>query len=194
MAWHRRDVLKLTGGALAGGMLARVGRAAEPAPASATATTGGFVMGHQLVAPVGMQVLADGGNAVDAAVRFDPVPGHPNAPGPGKRPLHNMCPTVVLKNDRPVLAVGAAGFRRIPNAVFEVLARRVGRNASLEYAVAAPRLGVEAGTAVTLEAAAPQADTALLERLGYTVEAAPAAFVNAVGVDPATGAWRGAAR
>jgi len=146
--------------------------------------------------PFGAHVTVEGLGLIlgHGMARFDPVPGHPNAPGPGKRPLHNMCPTVVLKNDRPVLAVGAAGFRRIPNAVFEVLARRVGRDASLEDAVAAPRLGVEAGTAVTLEAAAPEADTALLKRLGYTVEAAPAAFVNAVGVDPATGAWRGASR
>src|SRR5439155_1135034 len=53
--------------------------------------------------------------------RFDPRPGHPNAPGPGKRPLHNMCPTVVLKDGRPVLALGGRGGRKIPNAVFEVL-------------------------------------------------------------------------
>src|SRR5205823_3358690 len=39
--------------------------------------------------------------------RFDPRPGRPNSPGPGKRPLHNMCPTVVLRAGRPVLALGA---------------------------------------------------------------------------------------
>jgi gamma-glutamyltranspeptidase/glutathione hydrolase len=55
--------------------------------------------------------------------RFDPRPGHPNAPGPGKRPLHNMCPTVVLRAGRSVLAVGGRGGWRIPNAVFAVLAQ-----------------------------------------------------------------------
>jgi gamma-glutamyltranspeptidase/glutathione hydrolase len=29
--------------------------------------------------------------------RFNPRPGHPNAPGPAKRPLNNMCPTIVLR-------------------------------------------------------------------------------------------------
>src|SRR4029453_6120762 len=81
--------------------------------------------------PFGPHVTVEGLGLIlgHGMARFDPVPGPPNPPGPGKRPLHHMCPTVVLKNDRPVLAVGAAGFRRIPNAVFEVLARRVGRDA-----------------------------------------------------------------
>src|SRR5205814_7206575 len=70
--------------------------------------------------------------------RFDPHPGHPNAPGPHKRPLHNMCPTIVAKNGRPMYAVGARGGRRIPNAVAEVLLQIVARGKSLTDAVAAP--------------------------------------------------------
>src|SRR5262249_11948180 len=75
--------------------------------------------------------------------RFDPRPGRPNSPGPGKRPLHNMCPTVVLRAGKPILALGGAGGRKIPNAVFEVLLQYVGRDASLEDAIAAPRLHTE---------------------------------------------------
>jgi gamma-glutamyltranspeptidase/glutathione hydrolase len=51
---------------------------------------------------------------------FDPEPGKPNSMGPGRRPLTNMTPTLALKNDKPVLAVGASGGRRIPNAVAQV--------------------------------------------------------------------------
>ena len=50
---------------------------------------------------------------------FSIQPGVPNAFGligaeanaiaPGKRPLSSMSPTIVLKNDEPILAVGAAG-------------------------------------------------------------------------------------
>ena len=58
--------------------------------------------------------------------RFEPRPGHPNSPGPGKRPLHNMCPTIVLRDGQPVLALGARGGRQIPNAVFEALTQFVG--------------------------------------------------------------------
>ena len=32
-----------------------------------------------------------------------------NAVAPGKRPLSSMSPTIVLKNGRPILSVGAAG-------------------------------------------------------------------------------------
>src|SRR5260370_38556953 len=59
--------------------------------------------------------------------RFDPRPGRPNSVGPGKRPLHNMCPTVVLKDGRAVLALGGPGGRRTPNAGFDVLTAHVGR-------------------------------------------------------------------
>src|SRR4030095_5249891 len=57
--------------------------------------------------------------------RFDPHPDHPTAPGSGKRPLHNMCPTIVLREGRAVLALGATGGRMIPNAVLNVLAHFV---------------------------------------------------------------------
>ena len=46
--------------------------------------------------------------------RFDPHAGHPNAPGPHKRPLNNMCPTIVAKNGRsgksPSALAAAARF------------------------------------------------------------------------------------
>ena len=35
--------------------------------------------------------------------RFNPRSGHPNSPGPGKRPLHNMCPTIVLRGGKAIL-------------------------------------------------------------------------------------------
>jgi gamma-glutamyltranspeptidase / glutathione hydrolase len=126
--------------------------------------------------------------------RFDPRPGHPNAPGPGKRPLHNMCPTVVLRDGRPVLAVGGRGGRRIPNAVFAVLAQAVGRNVALTEAVAAKRLHTEGGLRVELEPGWPEADAARLRAVGYTVARAPSAVVSAVGRDPTAGTLVSASR
>src|SRR5206468_7158560 len=64
--------------------------------------------------------------------RFDPEPGHANSPGPGKRPLHNMCPTIVLRDRKPILAIGATGGRLIPNALFNVLTQFVGLGAPIE--------------------------------------------------------------
>jgi gamma-glutamyltranspeptidase/glutathione hydrolase len=119
--------------------------------------------------------------------RFDPRPTHPNAPGPRKRPLHNMCPTIVSKAGQPILAIGARGGRRIPNAVFEVLAACVGREARVDEAIAAPRLHTEGGMQLTLEPGFAKADAAYLRRVGYSVVRGPSAVVDAIGRDPQSG-------
>jgi gamma-glutamyltranspeptidase/glutathione hydrolase len=126
--------------------------------------------------------------------RFEPRPGHPNSVGPGKRPLHNMCPTVVLRDGRPALALGAVGGRKIPNAVCDVLAHYVGRGASLEKAVAAPRLNTQGGLDVLTEARWPAADLAALKKFGYTVKPGSAAVVQAVEVEPRGRTCRTASR
>jgi gamma-glutamyltranspeptidase/glutathione hydrolase len=126
--------------------------------------------------------------------RFDPRPGRPNSPGPGKRPLHNMCPTVVLREGRPVLALGAHGGRKIPNAIFDVLTNYVGRQSSLEEAVAALRLHTEGDTDLMLEGRWPEATVAHLRRVGYTIRTGPSARVSAVSFEPRSGECRTAQR
>jgi gamma-glutamyltranspeptidase/glutathione hydrolase len=126
--------------------------------------------------------------------RFDPHPDHPNAPGPGKRPLHNMCPTVVLKDGVPVLALGARGGRRIPNAVFEVLTAFVAGQRRMEEAVAAPRMHTEGGMQLTVERGWPETDVAYLSRVGYTVVRGASATLDAVWRDPQTEACVGKGR
>jgi gamma-glutamyltranspeptidase/glutathione hydrolase len=126
--------------------------------------------------------------------RFDPRPDHPNAPGPGKRPLHNMCPTVVLRDGKSVLALGGRGGRKIPNAVLEVLALVVGHDLPPDQAVAAPRLHTEGGLEVDLEAAWSEAEVGRLKEAGYTVKRGPSATVSAVWADAGTGMIRTASR
>ncbi len=126
--------------------------------------------------------------------RFEPKPGHPNAPGPGKRPLHNMCPSIVLRDGRPVLAVGGRGGRKIPNAVLETLTQFVALDRPLEAAVAAPRPHTEGTSAIELEAAWPAAELAALPSLGYKVKSAVSATVSAVSFDPRSGESRAALR
>jgi gamma-glutamyltranspeptidase/glutathione hydrolase len=126
--------------------------------------------------------------------RFDPRPGRPNSPGPGKRPLHNMCPTVVLRDGRPVLALGATGGRKIPSTVFEVLCRYAGRGEPLADAVAARRLHTEGGLDVTVETRWPEAEVSYLRELGYAVKTGPSATVQAVAYDAQAGEYRAASR
>ena len=81
---------------------------------------------------------------------FSISPGQPNAFGligaeanavqPGKRPLSSMSPTIVLRDDQPILAVGAAGGPTIITQVLQVLIRVLDLQQSLKAAVAAPRI------------------------------------------------------
>jgi gamma-glutamyltranspeptidase/glutathione hydrolase len=144
----------------------------------------------------GAQVAVDGLGLIlgHGMSRFDPQPGKANSIAPGKRPLHNMCPTIVTHEGKPVLALGATGGRRIVNAVCQVLAQHVGRKLSLADAVAAPRLHTEGGLDVALDAKVRDADKAYLQKVGYRTTANSVANLNAVVFDPATGALVSAAR
>jgi gamma-glutamyltranspeptidase/glutathione hydrolase len=112
--------------------------------------------------------------------RFDPVPGRPNSVAPGKRPLHNMCPTIVFREGRPILALGAVGGRRIPNAIFQVLLRYVGDGSDLEVASRMPRLHTEGGMNIHAEAGTSKADIEHLEHIGYKIQPPLPSFVYAV--------------
>jgi len=126
--------------------------------------------------------------------RFNAEPGHPNSPGPRKRPLNNMCPTVVLRDGRPAVALGGRGGRRIPNAMFEVLAQYVAAGRPMEEAVAAPRMHTVGGLTVELDKEWPASNADELAGIGYKVQRHQPAVISAVCFDPQTGGFRGASR
>ncbi len=63
-----------------------------------------------------------------------------NLPGPGKRPLSSMTPTIVLKDGKPVLVTGSPGGSRIISAVLQVLINAIDFDMNVAAAVSAPRL------------------------------------------------------
>jgi len=134
----------------------------------------------------GAQVAVDGLGLVlgHGISRFDPRPGRANSIGPGKKPLHNMCPTIVMKGDKRLLALGATGGRRIPNTLFDVLSYRIGQGKPLAEAVKAPRIHTEGDLNLTLEAAWPAATVDHLKTVGYTVKTGGAATLNAIEREP----------
>jgi gamma-glutamyltranspeptidase/glutathione hydrolase len=98
-----------------------------------------------------------------------------------------MCPTIVLRDGKPVLALGGAGGRKIPNSVFDVLMAFVGRDAPLPGALAGPRWHTEGDTTLFLSQGWPDAHTAYFKRIGYDVRTAGGALISAVARDPGTG-------
>jgi gamma-glutamyltranspeptidase/glutathione hydrolase len=66
--------------------------------------------------------------------------GEANAPGPGKRPLSSMSPTIVLKDGKPFIVTGSPGGSRIITAVLQVILNVIDRKLPIAEAVAAPRI------------------------------------------------------
>jgi gamma-glutamyltranspeptidase/glutathione hydrolase len=66
--------------------------------------------------------------------------GEANAPGPAKRPLSSMSPTILLKQGQPFLVTGSPGGSRIITTVLQVICNVVDRALPIADAVAAPRL------------------------------------------------------
>lgn len=112
--------------------------------------------------------------------RFETNPQHPNSPGPAKRPLHNMCPTIVTRGGQPVLAVGGRGGRKIPNAMFEVLTQFVLLGRPLAESFAAPRTHTEGNATLEFEKHWPEADLKELGQLGYITRTGGSATLSAV--------------
>jgi gamma-glutamyltranspeptidase/glutathione hydrolase len=63
-----------------------------------------------------------------------------NLPGPGKRPLSSMSPTIVLKDGQPVLVTGSPGGSRIISTVLQVIVNVLDYHMDVAAAVASPRL------------------------------------------------------
>ncbi len=90
-------------------------------------------------------------------ISFDPRPGGPNAIAPGKRPLSNMCPTIVERADGFRFAVGGSGGRRILPAVLQLVSFLVDYGMSVDEAIHHPRIDVSGTETVTLDERLPAA-------------------------------------
>ena len=122
---------------------------------------------------------------------------HINAAAPGKIPRSHMCPTIVLKDDRPFMILGSPASHRIPSAVLQTLSNVIDHDMELTAAVAAPRAHWQDGV-LHLEAGIEPQVAAQLEQKGHTVERYAAkdryfGGVHAIRIDPKSGALSGAA-
>jgi len=102
--------------------------------------------------PYGVGLVAEGtgvllNNELDdftaapgAANAFGLVGYEANLPGPAKRPLSSMSPTIVLRDGKPVLVTGSPGGSRIISTVLQVIVDVLDYRMDVEAAVVAPRL------------------------------------------------------
>ena len=76
----------------------------------------------------------------DGMMWFDPIPNRVNSIMPGKFPLNNMTPALVLDDSGVRLAVGASGGRRITNCVTQLIAKVIDFGMGPQDAIDSPRV------------------------------------------------------
>jgi gamma-glutamyltranspeptidase/glutathione hydrolase len=134
---------------------------------------------------------------LDTMTWFDPVPGHPNSVAPGKRVLWAGSPSLLLKDARPFLAVGAPGGRKIMSAVTQSIVNVVDFGDGPQDAVNRPRVHDE-GEGLLVDARVPASVRAELSERGHAIELKEETLMSAwfarpqaIMVDAATGTLRG---
>lgn len=101
----------------------------------------------------------------------------PNLPGPGKRPRSSMSPTIVMRDGKPLIAVGSPGGATIITTVLQTLVNRLDLGMTLPEAVAAPRISQRNRTTTEAEPAfLDSPERPALEALGEHFVLAPPAF------------------
>ena len=71
---------------------------------------------------------------------FDAIPGGANEVQPNKRPLSSMTPTIVFKDEKPVLTVGSPGGATIITSVLQTIIHAIEYDMELKAAVEEPRI------------------------------------------------------
>ena len=148
--------------------------------------------------PYGVGLVADGtgvllNNELDdftaapgASNAFGLVGFEANLPGPGKRPLSSMSPTIVLKDGKPVLVTGTPGGSRIISAVVQIVVDVLDYRMDVAAAVAAPRVHHQwMPDEVRVERGFPEETLAALKAKGHAViEPLGQTSANSIAITP----------
>ena len=124
---------------------------------SAVDRDGNFVaLTQTLLSLFGSKVMLPGTGILmnNGIMWFDPRPGGPNSIAAGRRPLSNMCPTIVAHNGHRT-ALGASGGRRIMPAVFQLLSFITDYKMDVGSALARPRIDVSGSGVVGIDNTLP---------------------------------------
>ncbi|HUR34091.1 MAG TPA: gamma-glutamyltransferase [Vicinamibacterales bacterium] len=106
-----------------------------------------------------------------SANMFGLVQGERNVIAPGKRPLSSMTPTILLKDGKLFMTVGAPGGSRISTAVLQVILNVVDFGMNVQDAIDAPRVHHQwMPDRLSLERAISPDTVDLLKSRGYDVD------------------------
>ncbi len=151
---------------------------------------------HSLGASSGVITPGLGFMYNNSMINFHPLSGHPNSIAPGKGRTTGMTPTIVYKDDKPVLVLGAPGATRIITSVLQVMLNVLDFGMSMSDAVYAPRFDCQ-GDLIRCEARIPDYICAAV-RPKHPIERIPQSYggfalVHAITIDPQTEGLAGGA-
>ena len=174
--------------------------------------TGMVVSITQTVGPLfGSKVITPGLGFVYASTMGTYLSNSDQAPG--SRPRTTIAPTVVTKNGKTVMVLGAAGGLRILSGIAQTISRHIDRNLDIKEAVSAPRVhpemdinketgkrkfnGMKFSAEFTPKNGWVASDSISWEKAGFDVKGIEryGAFsrVHAVTFNPETNMWTGVA-
>jgi len=110
---------------------------------------GNFVSVNQtLVNSFGCGVVIPGTGILmnNAMYGLNPSPGTANSIDGRKRRIQNVCPTVLLKDGEPYMALGAPGGRAIQISIAQVISHVIDHGMGIQEAIEAPRIFRETST------------------------------------------------
>ncbi|HWQ61619.1 MAG TPA: gamma-glutamyltransferase, partial [Negativicutes bacterium] len=115
------------------------------------------------VVPEGTGIIWD-----DLNDSYSSDPKSPNAPEPGKRTFSSIAGTLVVKDGKPVLAIGSPGGARIITTVSEIISNVIDFGMNVQEAIEAPRVfNRGTGAATDIESRLPADIRAELEKRGH---------------------------
>ncbi|MFQ6075815.1 MAG: gamma-glutamyltransferase, partial [Candidatus Bathyarchaeia archaeon] len=100
-----------------------------------------------LVNAFGSGVVIPGTGIVlnNAMYGLNPEPGHANSISGRKRRIQNVCPTILLQNGKPFMAVGAPGGRAIQTSILQTIVHVIDFGMDVQSTIEAPRITREVG-------------------------------------------------
>jgi gamma-glutamyltranspeptidase/glutathione hydrolase len=124
---------------------------------------------------------------------FGLVQGAANLPGPGKRPLSSMTPTILFRDGRVAMVTGSPGGSRIITITLQTILNVVDHGLNVAEAVAAPRIHHQwLPDAIDAENGLSVDTIRLLAGRGHRV-VARGTFGNVNAILAVPGGWAGAA-
>lgn len=151
-------------------------------------------MTHTLGAPSGVITAGLGFMYNGSMSVFDPRPGRTGSLAPGKARFSSMSPTIIFKDDKPFIAIGAPGGTYISGSVAQGIVNVIDFDMSMFEAVSAPRISVTSDI-IDVSNRIPRFVTSEVEAMGYRVARSymSYAFAGVHGIKIENGRWSGGA-